>query len=188
MSELSERVYLMEYKQRKREKEQADRQKEIAEIQRKKEQEAERKQYEKDILSACKRDLKSAMEQEFELQGLKAKYYFYKIENRNNLIKSIATSEQQADYLEENYNKILNTIIKKYELQQQYNEEQTKEIAEAEIEKMRPIWEEEAKKKEAKQNILVFFKILWLIIKWIFIIIFGGIFLIIKFIFDLAGI
>lgn len=188
MSELSERVYLMEYKQRKKEKEQAERQKEIAKIQRKKEQEAERKQYEKDILTAYKRELKGIFENEFDLQGLKAKYFFYKIENRNGIIKSITTSEKGCDFLETNYNKILNDVIKKYELQEQYNEEEAKEIATAEIEKMRPIWEEETKKEESHKNKITFLKLIWFIIKWIFIILFGGIFLIIKFVFDLAGI
>ena len=186
MSELSERVYLMEYKQRAKEREQAERQKEIEKIQRKKEQKAELKQYEKDILTACKRELKEKFEKEFELQGLKAKYFFYKIENRNNIVKSIAETQLQADFLETNYNKVLNEVIKKYELQEEYNEERNREIAAEQIEKLRPQWEEERKKQERHENAITFLKLLWTIIKWILIILFGWIYLLFKFICALA--
>lgn len=150
MSELSERFYIMEQKQKYKEREQEQRKKEIKKIQRKKEQQAEQKQYEKDLLLACKRDLKEKFEEEFRLQGLKAKYHFYKIENRDILIKSIAKSEIEGDYLETNYNKILNEIIKKYELNEQYKTEKEKEIAQEYVEKMQPTWEKEQKKQEVK--------------------------------------
>ena len=122
------------------------------------------------------------------MQGLKAKYHFYKIENRDMLIKSIAKSEMEGDYLETNYNKILNEVIKKYELNEQYKEAQEKEIAQKYVEEMTPTWEAERKKKERNENIITFFRVLWIIIKWIFIILFGGIYLLLKFICTLAGV
>lgn len=158
MSVLSERFYLMEQKQRNKEREQEQRKKEMKKIQRKKEQQAEQKQYEKDLFLACKRELREKFEEEFRLQGLKAKYHFYKIENRDILIKSIAKSELEGDYLETNYNKILNETIKKYELHKEYQDERNKEIAEEYAEKMRPIWEEEQRRQEiknARNNILL---------------------------------
>lgn len=188
MSELSERVYIMEYKQRKKEKEQAERQKEIEKLQRKKEQEAERKQYEKDMLIACKKDLQNRFEEDFKLQGVKAKYYFYNIDNRENIIKSIAETEVQGNYLESNYIKFLNEIIKKYELQEEYNAEQLKELALEQAEKENHISKEQEKKEQNKKELLAVLKILWLIIKWILIILFGGIILLMKFLFGLAGI
>lgn len=186
MSVLSERVYLMEQKQRLREREQEEHKKEIRTIQQKKEQEKEFKEYEKGLILACKRELKEKFEEEFRLQGLKAKYHFYKIENRDILIKSIAKSEMEGDYLETNYNKILNETIKKYELNEQYKTEKEKEIARQYVEEMTPIWEKEQRKKEQKENAMTFLKLLWLIIKWVFIILFGGIYLLLKFICALA--
>lgn len=186
MSVLSERFYLMEQKQRLREREQEERKKEIAKIQRKKEQQAEQKQYEKDLILACKRELKERFEEDFRLQGLKAKYNFYNVTNRDTIIKSIAKSEMEGNYLETNYNKILNETIKKYELNEQYKTEKEKEIAKQYVEEMTPIWEKEQRKKEQKENAMTFLKLLWLIIKWVFIIFFGGIFLLLKFISALA--
>lgn len=157
MSELSERFYMLEYKQkmeeyrkREKEKEKEKIQKELKKAQRKKEQEKERKQYEKDLLLSCKMDLKNKFEEEFDLQGLKAKYYFYNLENRNIIINSIGKSNLEYDYLESNYNKILQETIKKYELNEQYNEQRNKEIAQEYAEKMRPTWEKEAKKEKTK--------------------------------------
>lgn len=183
MSNLSDRLYLLEYKERMKEKEMADRQKQIEAIQRKKEQEKEFKEYEKGLLLACKKDLKSKFEEEFELQGIKAKYQFYNVKTRDTLIKSIAKNEIVGDYLETNYNKILNEVVKKYALHKEYQEEQEKEIARQYAEKMAPVWEEE-RKKQARKNvannifnfllaifqnpILLFVLIVMVVLVWIF--------------------
>lgn len=186
MSELSEKVYLMEQKQRLKEHEQEERKKEIEKIQQKNAQQAEQKQYEKDLLLACKRELRERFEQDFALQGLKAKYNFYNVITRDTIIKSIAKSELQGDYLEANYNKFLNETIKKYELDEQYKEEKQKEIERQYIEEMTPIWEKEQKKKEQKENGIVLVKFIFTIIKWGFIIVFGALFLLLKFIGELS--
>ncbi|MBQ2916618.1 MAG: hypothetical protein IJE59_00290 [Clostridia bacterium] len=119
----------------------------------------QRKEYKKESTLVCKRKLREKFEEEFRLQGLQAKYHFYKIENRDILIKCIARNELETEYLETNYNKILNEIIKKYELDKEYQKNRNKEIAEEYVEKMKPIWEEERKKQEMKNvrnNILLF--------------------------------
>lgn len=187
MSLLSERFYIMEQKQRRQEREQEQRKKEIKAIQQKKAQEKEFKEYEKGLFLACKKELKQKFEEEFRLQGVKAKYHFYKIENRDILIKSIAKSELEGDYLETNYNKFLNETIKKYELHKEYQEERNREIAQEYVEEMRPIWEKERKKRERKNTLFAIVQIIWFVIKWIFIIIFGGIFLLLKLISDLSN-
>jgi len=159
MSELSDRLYLLEYKEKKKNKEMENRKMEEQQKQRKKEKEARRKQYEKDLLLSCKMDLKNIFEQEFEMQGTKAKYHFFNISTRNEIINSMAKSVLEGDFLEANYNKILNEVIKKYELNDQYNEQRNKEIAEEYVERMRPIWEKEQKQQKRKNiinNILLF--------------------------------
>jgi len=64
----------MEYKQKRKEREQEQRKKEIRAIQQKKEQKKEFKEYEKGLFIACRRELKERFEEEFRLQGTKAKY------------------------------------------------------------------------------------------------------------------
>ena len=113
MSELSERFYIMEQKQRNKEREREQRKKEFERAQRKREQKAEQKQYEKDLVLACKRDLREKFEEEFRLQGINAKFHFFKIENRDILIKTIGKTVLETDYLEANYNKILNEELNK---------------------------------------------------------------------------
>lgn len=124
---------------------------------------------EKQNITACKHQLKDMFENDFKIQGLNAKYNFYNITNRDNLIKSIAKDEQERDYLEENYNKILNIIIKKYELNEQYKEYQKNEELKEYSEKMEAALEME-RKKQQRENI--FFNIINLIFGHPFIILF----------------
>jgi len=186
MSVLSDKVYLLEQKQRLKDLEQEKRKKEIEKIQRKKELQAEQKQYEKDLLLACKNDLKCKFEEEFSLQGLDAKYTFYNIEIRDNLIKQIAKNSLEYDFLENNYNKILKQAIQKYELHKKYQEKKAEELTQEYIESMLPIWDEEEKQEKRKQAIYAFFKTLGIGFKWIFIIVFGLIFILLKIISELA--
>lgn len=132
--------------------------KELEKIEKKKQQEKDLKQYEKDILTACKKELRYKFNAGFEEKGLNAKFDFYNIETRNKLIKEIATTEFEGDCLEDNYNKILNETIKKYELNQKYLEEQQRiedekqrQEAEQYIEEMAPIWEKQKRKENIKQ-------------------------------------
>lgn len=187
MSILSDKVYLLEQKQRLKDIEQEKRKKEIEKIQRKKDLQAEKKQYEKDLLLACKNDLKYKFEEEFGLQGLDAQYFFYNIAIRDNLIKQIAKTSLEYDFLDNNYNKILKHTIQKYELHKKYQEKKEEEIAQEYVEKMLPIWNEEHKKEQQKIAIYAFLKALIISFKWIFIIVFGFIFLLLKLISNLAN-
>ena len=186
MSILSDRIYLLEQKQKIKDLEQEKRKKEIEKIQRKKELQAEKKQYEKDLLLACKNDLKYNFEEEFRLQGSNAKYNFYNIEIRDNLIKQIAKNSLEYDFLENNYNKILKQIIQKYELHQKYQEKKQEEITQEYVEKMLPIWEEEQKKEQRKIAIFTFLKALGISFKWIFIMLLGFIYLLLRLIANVA--
>ena len=118
----SERLYIMESKQKAKEREEKENLKEIAKIERKKEQEKEQKQYEKDLKLACYHDFKASVERVFEranpqddlsIQVLLAQ--FYKLQNRNDYLKAIAKTVEEQDYLEKNYDKILNEVAKKWE-------------------------------------------------------------------------
>lgn len=134
----SERLYIMESKQKAKDREEQERLKEIAKIERKKEQEKEQKQYEKDLKIACYHDFKASVERVFErvnpkddlsIQVLLAQ--FYKLQNRNDYIKAIAKTVEEQDYLEKNYDKILNEVTKKWENHLKYVQfEQLKEEAE----------------------------------------------------------
>ena len=92
----SERLYIMESKQKAKDREEQERLKEIAKIERKKEQEKEQKQYEKDLKIACYHDFKASVERVFErvnpkddlsIQVLLA--HFHKLQLRNDYIKAI---------------------------------------------------------------------------------------------------
>ena len=129
-------------------------------IEQKKQREKNLKQYEKGMLTACKKDLRCKFDEGFEEKGINAKFDFFNIETRNKLIQEIAKTEFEGDCLEDNYNKILNETIKKYELNQKYLEEQQriedeKQRQEAEqfMEEMAPIWEEQRRKEEQRQKI-----------------------------------
>lgn len=186
MSELSDKVYMLEQKQRIKEREQEQRKKEIEEIQRKKDLQAEKKQYEKDLFLACKIELKRRFEEDFRLQGLDAKFQFYNIDIRDAIIKSIAKREIEYDYLETNYNKFLKEIIQKYELFKQYQDNEEEKNLQEYTEQMLPIWKEEAEKEDKKQTAIAIFKMIGIFIKWTCIICFGFIFLVLKLISDLA--
>jgi len=190
MSILSDKVYLLEQKQRLKEREQEQRKKEIEEIQKKKDLQAEKKQYEKDLFLACKFELKRRFEEDFRLQGLNAKFQFYNINTRNTIIKSIARKNIEYDYLETNYNKFLKEIIQKYELHKQYQDNQEEILAQEYAERMLPIWEAEQKKlqkkEETKHTTFAILKMITIFIKYTFIICFGFIFLILKLVSNLA--
>lgn len=187
MSVLSDKVYLLEQKQRLKDLEQEKRKKEIEKIQRKKDLQAEQKQYEKDLLLACKNDLKSKFENEFSLQGLDAQYDFYNIEIRDNLIKQIAKNSLEYDFLENNYNKILKQTIQKYELHKKYQDKKEKDLTEEYVKEMLPIWDAEQKKEQRKIAIYTFFKSLGIGFKWAILLLLGFIYLLLKLIANVAN-
>jgi hypothetical protein len=176
----------MEIKEKNKQKEQEKIKKKLKEIEEKKTQAKEQKEYEKDLLIACKNELASEFDKKIEEFGFDKKYELFSIMLRKELINKIAKKATERDYLENNYEKILNSTIKKYELNEKYKEEKAKEDLREYNEKMQPILEEEKRKEEKKEKTLfILFKI-WGVIKWIFVGIFTIILLFLKSLSDLS--
>lgn len=132
----SERLYVMENKQRIKEQEEQKRLKQIEKIERKKEQEKEQKQYEKDLKLACYHDLKNSFDRVFEkclatfptfdengkivLQMQLSK--FYDVEVRNEYIKTFGKTLIEQDYIDSIYDKTLNEVYKKWEKHFEYKQ------------------------------------------------------------------
>lgn len=132
----SERLYIMENKQRIKEQEEQKRLKQIEKIERKKEQEKEQKQYEKDLKLACYHDLKGSFDRVFEkclatfpnfdengkivLQMQLSK--FYDVEVRNEYIKALGKTLIEQDYIDSIYDKTLNEVYKKWEKHFEYKQ------------------------------------------------------------------
>lgn len=124
----SERLYIMESKQKAKEREEKENLKEIAKIERKKEQEKEQKQYEKDLKIACYHDLKDSFDRVFEkhlatypefnengkivLQMQLAR--FYDVSIRNEYIKTFGKTLVEQDYIDSIYDKTLQEVYKKW--------------------------------------------------------------------------
>lgn len=171
----SERLYIMESKQKAKEREEQERLKEIAKIERKKEQEKEQKQYEKDLKIACYHDLKDSFNRVFEkhlaaypefnengkivLQMQLAR--FYDVSIRNEYIKTFGKTLVEQDYIDSIYDKTLQEVYKKW-----VKQFEAKQIEEA---------QQKAKQQEKISNSIAF-KILmgivfvgvliWLLIKF----------------------
>lgn len=125
----SERLYIMESKQKAKDREEQEKLKEIAKIERKKEQEKEQKQYEKDLKIACYHDLKDSFDRVFEKANLKNELelnilatQFYNVETRNKYIKMFGETVTQQDYIDKIYDKTLKEIYNKWENHLQYAE------------------------------------------------------------------
>lgn len=181
----SERLYIMENKQKLKEQEEQEEQKrlkEIKKIERKKEQEREQKQYEKDLLLACERDLQTSFERIFEsakpqdqltLNIVLSK--LYKLEYRNGLIDEKGSSTLEKDYLDKNYDKILNRVYKKWQNNLKSIEVENLQVQAEEFK------EEQEEQEEVQKNpifkiimALVFIAILlFVVIKWGLIILCG---------------
>lgn len=139
--DLYERVSIMEEKQRIKEqeqlkkeamqrkkrieKEQQEKEKliEIERLQRKQEIEKEQKEYEKGLIIACENDLKNSFDKMFNDNKHNTKIeiqttlsILQKIDTRNAYLKEFGKSGVIVyDYLNENYEKILNKVYKKWE-------------------------------------------------------------------------
>lgn len=164
----SERLYIMENKQRIKEQEEQKRLKQIEKIERKKEQEKEQKQYEKDLKLACYHDLKNSFDRVFEKANPQTELEinvllsrFYNIDTRNEYIKTFGKTLIEQDYLDSIYDKTLNEVFTKWKNNLKY----------IEFNKI----QEEAKKQEEINNSIgfkifigVIFTgvIIWLLIKF----------------------
>lgn len=164
----SERLYIMESKQKAKEREEQERLKEIKRIEDKKDREREKKQYEKDLKIACYHDLKGFFERIFEnckpqtdLEITVLLSRFYNIDVRNEYIQTYGKTLIERDYIDSIYDKTLNEVCAKWKNHLKY----------IEINKIN----EEAKKQEEINNSTAFKIIMglvfagvviWLLIKF----------------------
>lgn len=178
----------------------------------------QKREYERDIKKAIEKDFIKDLQIYINKNNYKKSFIdLYTIETRTNIINKFAKNDFEFDYINENYERILNKVKKIYEndqnaknelLTQQLKEELQKsgniEIAKKfgynenkiytieGINKLNNnikayIEKQEQQEKENTTNIFIaFFRFIGLIIKWIFLILFGGLYLIIKVLTGLA--
>ena len=169
----------------------ADNQKEVERLQkqleRAKEEKENKKQYERDLKIAVENDLKNCMYRCFENEGIEKGLINLSLKTtRDKIIQNVGENEVERNYIDNNYEKILNKVKKVYENDQnaknkiivyQLQQQQGKELQE----------KREQEKSEGKWNILQnVCSIIGKTLKWTCIILFGGIYLIFKFISDLS--
>lgn len=169
----------------------ADNQKEVERLQKKleqaKQEKENKKQYEKDLKLAVENDLKNCFYNCFEREGLEKGLINLSLKTtRNEIIQNVGENELERNFIDNNYERILNKIKKIYEndqkakntiLNYQLQQQQEKELQEK-------LKQEKSNKKW--NTFETIFHIIGSILKWTCIILFGGIYLIFKFISDLA--
>lgn len=178
----------------------------------------QKREYERDIKKAIEKDFIKDLQIYINKNNYKKAFIdLYTIETRTNIINKFAKNDFEFDYINENYERILNKVKKIYEndqnaknelLTQQLKEELQKsgniEIAKKfgydenkiytieGINKLTNkiqeyIKEQEQKKEEEKGSIFLgICRFIGLIIKWIFLTLFGSLYLIIKVLTGLA--
>ena len=159
-------------------------QKEVEKLQKKlekaKEEKENRKQYERDLKIAVENELKRCFCNCFEHEGLEKGLINLSLKTtRNEVIENIGKGEWEKNYIDNNYEKILNKVKKVYE-----NDQKAKNTILTYQLQQQQIKEQEQEKKDKKW--ITAFNIIGNILKWTCIILFGGIYLIFKFISDLA--
>lgn len=177
-----------------------------------------KKEYERDIKKAIEKDFIKDLQIYINKNNYKKAFIdLSTIETRTNIINKFAKNDFEFDYINENYERILNKVKKIYEndqnaknelLTQQLKEELQKsgniEIAQKfgydenkiytieGINKLNDnikayIEQQEQQEKENTTNIFIaFFRFIGIIIKWVFLILFGGLYFIIKVLTGLA--
>lgn len=125
----SERLYIMESKQRARERKEKETQEEIKKIQKKQAREKEKKEYAKEIFLTCYHDVKNSFDRVFEKANLKNEIelnvlvaQFYNVETRNEYIKMFGETVAQQDYIDKIYDKTLKEVYNKWKNHLQYVE------------------------------------------------------------------
>ena len=162
----------------------ADNQKEVERLQRQleraKEEKENKTQYERDLKIAVENDLKNCFYNCFEREGLEKGLIHLSLKvTRDKVIQNVGENEIERNFIDNNYEKILSKVKKVYE-----NNQKAKNTIIAYQLQQQQIKEQEQEKKD--QKYMTIFNIIGSILKWICIILFGGIYLIFKFISDLA--
>lgn len=168
--------------------EQVENQKEVERLQRKlenlEEEKKQEKEYKKDYFIAVRKDLQSTFKLCFDEEGAKKAYIHLRLKStRERVILNVGENSIERDWLEDNYEKELEKVRKIYE-----NDEKARMeiLAPKLLEEAKKI-QEQKEKEERKENI--FYSIIYIIgqiFKWIFLILFGGIYFIFRVISGLA--
>ncbi len=173
----------------------AENQKEVERLQRKleqaKEEKENQKQFERDLKIAIENDLKNCFYNCFENEGLEKGFINLSLKTtRDEIIQNVGENEIERNYIDNNYERVLNKVKKVYE-----NDQKAKNIILAyqlqqQNEQQKLNAEQERIKQEKSDKRWATFEtvchIIGAILKWTCIILFGGIYLIFKFISDLA--
>lgn len=155
------------------------RQEQIKKIAQKKEQEQNKKQYEKDLLIACEEDLKNCIDRVFQ-KSLEENGYnettldvvlmqYYNVNTRNACISEFGKTTEERNHLEKIYDKKLKEIYNKWENHVKYCQAK--------------IFSEQNKQTKINKIININNSILKFL-KWALIIIFIPIFILFKFLYD----
>lgn len=154
LSENNKQLY-NEYKKAQKETEQATKKAEqlAKKLEQAREEKQQKREYEKDITKAVEKDCVQCMRRCFEREGCqKAFYHLQLTETRNDILQHISESEKEFDFLDNNYERILNKVKKQYENDQKaknyFLTEQLKEVK-----KQKEIEEAEQQKKQEAKNI-----------------------------------
>lgn len=155
-----------EYKRAQKEAEQAAKKAEqlAKKLEQAREEKQQKREYERDITKAVEKDCIQCMRRCFEREGYqKAFYHLQLVETRNDILQHVSESQQEYDYLDNNYEKILNKVKKQYENDQKAKAyflteqlkkvQKQKEMQEAEVQKQKEIEEAKQQKKQETKNI-----------------------------------
>ena len=219
LSDNNKQLY-SEYKKAQKEAEQATKKAEqlAKKLEQARQEKEQKREYERDLKKAVEKDCVQCFKRCFEREGYKkALYHLQLAETRKDILQNIPESEFEFDYLDNNYEKLLNKVKKIYENDQNAKNEKITQQLKEELQKSGNIEiakkfgydenkiytieginklndnikayieQQEQQEKENATNIFIaFFRFIGLIIKWIFLILFGGLYLIIKVLTGLA--
>lgn len=151
---------LSEYKKAQKEAEQATRKAEqlAKKLEQAREEKQQKREYERDIVKAVEKDCIQCMRRCFEREGCqKAFYHLQLAETRNDILQHIPESEKEFDFLDNNYERILNKVKKQYENDQKakayFLTEQLKEVQKQKE-------NEEAKQQKKQETKNIFFNLI----------------------------
>ena len=154
LSDNNKQLY-SEYKRAQKEAEQATKKAEqlAKKLEQAKEEKQQKREYERDITKAVEKDCIQCMRRCFEREGCqKAFFHLQLVETRNDILQHIPESEKEFDFLDNNYERILNKVKKQYENDQKaktyFLTEQLKEV-----QKKKEVEEAGQQKKQETKNI-----------------------------------
>ena len=154
LSDNNKQLY-SEYKKAQKEAEQVTKNAEqlAKKLEQAKEEKQQKREYERDITKAVEKDCIQCMRRCFEREGCpKAFYHLQLAETRNDILQHIPESEKEFDFLDNNYERILNKVKKQYENDQKaktyFLTEQLKEV-----QKKKEVEEAGQQKKQETKNI-----------------------------------